>query len=195
MMLEGRDRLVERFRDLFDHYTPALGDATTLPQTWDVELTPDAWERYNKFEIDMLEIGVDSSMAELMTPMMQRLTTSGLKAAVLIAASQRLSDRVVVQVSDLIKAFSYVESWKSHAIAVVANAGKTPNEKLMERIYKTILEAAEQGMPRSLLMQQYRLDARAANNIFETLDQRGLIRTSKDKGTTYHPTRIVTVKG
>lgn len=190
---DARDQLVERFRRMYTYYNPpATADDLSTP-LWEVELTPDAWVRYNQFEADMTEIGVNSAAPDLMTPMMVRLCTSGLKAAVLLAAT-RLDSKIVVGVSDLVSAFAYVETWKSHAINVVANSGKTAQEKVMERIYQTIAESGERGMGRGKLMQLFRLDAREANNVFDTLEQRGLIRAEKGRGTTYHVTRTTTIQ-
>lgn len=190
---ESHDALTERFRSMHTFYNPPMTPDQLVSQSWDVTLTPDAWMRYNQFEADMTEIGVKSAAPDLMTPVMARLCTSGLKAACLIAAT-RLEPEIVVNVNDLLVAFSYVETWKSHAINVVANAGKTAHEKKMERIYEAITDAGNEGILRSRLMQLFRLDAREAGNVFDTLEQRGLIRAEKGRGIRYYPTRKITIK-
>lgn len=190
-VLHGRDVLLDRLKDLYDHYNPPLSPNQLIRPLWDVSLTPEAWQRYNEFEADMMEIALASSVPDLMTPMLARLTTSGLKAACLLSASQGLKDRVVVDLPTLIKAFSYVDQWKQHAIAVVANAGKTPAEKILEMVYEYIEQNYEVGAARSTIMQRFRLTAREASNVFDTLEQRGLIKkASSDRGTVYLPTRI-----
>lgn len=193
--VEEREDLVDRFRDIYHHYSgnEIVKDDVLFFKSWNASLTPEAWIRYNKIEATMTEIGLESSMPDLMTPMMVRLCSSGLKASVILAAAARLEDSVVVTEMDLIKAFSYVESWKTHAINVVVNAGKTSSEKLLERIYGMIQE--HPGMKRSMIMQTHRLNARDADNIFNTLEQRGLIRAEKNRGLVYYPTNITTVKG
>lgn len=190
---EQHTELIERFRSYHTFYNPPMTADQLVPQTWDVTLTPEAWMRYNKFEADMTEIGVQSAAPDLMTPVMARLCTSGLKAACLIAAT-RLEPQVTVTVNDLLVAFSYVETWKSHAINVVANAGKTAHEKKMERIYEAVVSAGDDGILRSRLMQLFRLDARESTNIFDTLLQRGLIRAEKGRGIRYYATRKTTIK-
>lgn len=190
--LEEREDILLRFRDVYEHYNQVDPDAIIQRPSFAAELTTDAWQRYNKFEYDMLSIGTESSMAGLLTPVMQRLCVSGLKAAVLIAAADRLTDKVVVTESDLIQAFLYVERWKTHALNVVANAGKTATEKQIERIFDQIQK--EPGVLRSTLMQRNRLVAREADNILTTLTQRGMVRIEKGRGEQYFPTRTVKVK-
>lgn len=185
---EGREVLVQRFRDLHAFYNPGLAPGQLMPHIWNVTLTPDAWVRYNKFESDMTDIGVGSAMPDLMTPMMVRLCTSGLKAAVLLAAT-RCEGEIVVTEHDLLKAFFYVDTWKTHAIAVVANAGKSPEEKIMERVFHMIDDAGNEGVMRSKIMQTYRLNAREAQSIFDTLEQRGMIKREKGRGLKYYTTR------
>ncbi len=190
---EAEEALTEHFRTIYNFYNRELGPDDLMAPTWEVELTPDAWRRYNEFEATMTDIGMESASKELMTPMMVRLCTSGLKAAVLLAAT-RLERKIVLTEQDLIRAFSYVETWKSHAINTVANSGKTAKEKVLERVYQTILESGDDGILRSKLMQIYRLDAKESNNIFDTLSQRGLIRVEKGHGTKYYPTRQTKIR-
>jgi hypothetical protein len=85
---------------------------------------------------------------------MSRLCESGLKAALLLAAAERLDEEVVVNVNDIIKAFSYVERWKQHALNVVANAGKTATEKELENVYRFVQD--NPGVYRSKIMQVFR---------------------------------------
>lgn len=185
---EGRDRLLATFRGMHTYYNPPMVPGQLAMPSWSAELTPEAWIRYNQFEDTMTQIGVNSSMPELMTPMMVRLCNSGLKAAVLLAAS-RQEPRLVVTELDLVKAFFYVETWKSHAIQVVNNAGKSADEKVLERIYQQIDRAGDEGIARGRVMQNFHLSAKEANNFFETLLQRGLIRTDKGRSTKLYTTR------
>jgi hypothetical protein len=145
------------------------------------KLTPEAWARYNEIDAVMTEIGVNSSIADLLTPTMARLCISGLKAAVLLAAADRLQEgEITVTIDHIIKAFSYVEKWKIHALNVVANAGKTTTERQLEKIYDFVQEYPGSG--RGKVMQRFRLVAREMDGIQATLQQRGLIRVAKVSG-------------
>jgi hypothetical protein len=181
--LEGRSELISRFTDIWSHYqqvshTPAPGQIA-LPKSWDATMTPDAWRRYNILESMMLDAGVNSQMPEILTPTLDRLCKSGLKMAVLLAAASRLDERVVVEETDLIRAFAYIDDLKQYTLEVVANVGKGVDERLMERIYLSILNRPQQS--RSDIMRGHRLTSRQADQIFRTLVEREMITPVKSK--------------
>jgi hypothetical protein len=166
------------------------GDGATATQTqvvpqglvqfsksWNAELTTDAWGRYNKIVHEMQLMGVESSRPDVMTAMMSRLGISGLKMAILIAASDKLGEQVLVQERDIVQAFYYITKWKQHTLDVVMNAGKSRAEKEIERIYQTICQ--NPGIMRASLMQMYHLRSREADGIFATLEQRGMVSMQK----------------
>jgi len=180
--LAGRDRLVSKFTNLAMRYQQTAtvhANGRTIPavRTFNANLTPEAWLRYNKFETDLLAHEEDALNADYLTPCLDRLAKSGLKAAVLIAASRSHSDTVVVDIRDLVKAFWYVEQWREHALKVLNNIGRTQTERQMELIRLAI--GRHEGITRSELMQKYHLTARDADSIFQTLDQRGQITRHK----------------
>ena len=180
--LAGRDRLVAKFTELTTHYRAvtivhANGRNIEGPRTYKASLTPEAWQRYNKFEADLLAGGLKGFNEEVLTPCFDRLAKSGLKAAVLIAASRAYNDTVVVNLRDIVKAFWYVEQWREHTLMVLNNIGQTTSERQIELIRRAI--SKHEGVTRSTLMQTYHLTAREADNIFQTLDQRGQITRHK----------------
>lgn len=188
----ARDKLLETFRELYDYYTGTqtvkIGEKEIeMPKKWDASLTPDAWVRYNKFEADMLQVGLDSDRADLMTPTMDRLAKSGLKMSVLLAA-RRMEPEVVVTEEDVVRAFYYIERWSVFTLDLITNIGKTTSERLLERVYRSI--KAQPGITRSALMQNHHLNARDADLVFNTLEQRGLVNKEKlGRGTRYAPAR------
>jgi hypothetical protein len=176
---EARDKILKSLLDIKTSHTttPAL---FSNPYK-EASLTPEAWRRFNEMDTQLQEIGVNSSIEDMLTPVLARLAISGLKAAVLIAATRvKIPESdIVVDERDIIKAFSFVEHWKEHAIQVVSSSGKTQLEKMLEKIYKSILQKGEEGAARSYLMMRFRLNAREADNTFNTLLQRGLIIEAK----------------
>ena len=185
-----RAELLRKFEDIYEGHTfqPNDDDFLTFHKYTNATLTDEAWFRYNQFEEQMMTIGHQSSMPDLLTPMMDRLCKSGLKAAVLLAASNQ-TENVVVDLHYLIKAFSFVESWKMHAIEVITNAGKTASELTMERVFEAIQASGTIGMKRTTLMRTFKFTAKEADSIFTTLEQRGLIRSNRGKslgGTIYY---------
>ena len=179
-----RDALVEELRKVGHHYitetlVTADGKTVSLPKRWNAELTPQAWHRYNKYEGQMLDAGLRAQAPDLATPTFDRLSKSGLKIAVLLAASRRMhSERILVEEDDIIRAFFYVEQWRPHTLEVLMTAGQSPGERNLQYVLKYI--KANEGCTRSAVMQRFRLNAHNAEQMFLTLEQRGLIIRSKD---------------
>jgi predicted transcriptional regulator len=182
----NREAIRQELEDIYSHYrkTQTLEVKqlkTTIEQVvrFDAQLTPEAWLRYNQLENDMLSNGLKSERPEIMTPVHDRLSKSILKAAVLLAAArQRRPDNVVmVEVIDIVRAMYYGEGWKTHVGEVMEDVGKSGAERQMGNILGAIIR--KPGVSRSSLMQSYHLDARGANLVFETMEQRGLITRTR----------------
>jgi hypothetical protein len=178
---EGRQVITERLRKLRAHYTPEdsmKGDDNRIkfPVVSNAVLTDDAWVRYNRYEHQMMEAALKAPMRELMTPLMARLSLSGLKAATLLAAAD-MQEELVVTEEHLIRAFYYVEQWRRYSLEMLRSIGKSTREQALDRIYKAIM--ANPGLLRSNVMQNYHLSAKEADAIFSTLEQRGLVRRER----------------
>lgn len=193
--LGTRHELIDRMKRMYDHYHQPVKDvALAMPIAWEATLTPDAWFRYNLLESQMLQAALDSNIPEILTPTFDRLCKSGLKAAVLMAASERLTTRVTVTEQDLVRAFFYIEQWMVHTMYVVANIGKTSGEHQLDKILNMI--SMSPGVNRSRIMQNLRLQARDAEQAFTTLEQRGLISRKKaGRGENFYPTSTPMSKG
>lgn len=147
-------------------------------QHWMAKLTEEAWTRYNQLEALLLYAGVNSDQPDIMTPVYDRLAKSILKAAVLIAATREQHGGVVtVGLIDLLHAIRYGQAWRDYATEIVNGIGRSANEVLLQRIYKSIQR--HPGVARSRLMQWYHLGSRDADIIFSTLEQRGLILATR----------------
>jgi hypothetical protein len=194
--LTGREDILSELRELYANYRTdttirANGDEFTLPRNTVAQLSEGAWLLYNKLEAKMLESALRSPLATLMTPTFDRLSKTGLKAAVLLAAARKLGNTVVVTEEDITRAFFYVEQWREYTLDVLANLGKSSMERVMERIYEVI--RSQPGIPRAHVMRQFHLTSRDAENHFTTLEQRGLISRQRTKGTgeTFHPIQSI----
>jgi len=149
----------------------------TAPKRWDAKLTDDAWKRYNQIENDMLMSALNSGYRDVLTPSFDRLSKSGLKAAILLSASRRLQDDVVVEEEDIVKAFAYVEQWRTYTLDVISNLGRTGAEASVQRVLQMVV--SKPGIMRSEVMQRHRLNSRDADGILATLEQRALINRIK----------------
>jgi hypothetical protein len=179
--LSGRDDLIAKFTDLYNHYSaPQLitvnGKQLPAPAEWHASLTDEAWALYNHYETKMMQDALQGEHPELLTPMFDRLSKSGLKAAVLLACL-RQEERLVVSELDIIKAFSYVEQWRMTAVEILNNLGRTASERHLQQVMRAIQK--QPGLLRSKLMQQYHLSARDTEAILMTLEQRGSIQRVK----------------
>lgn len=171
-----REMLRARLATMRGHYSRAQevtisGQKILTHPKWDAKLTEEAWLRYNKFEADLLAIGMRTQQPDLGTPLMDRLAKSGLKAAVLIAAQRSVGkDQLVVELRDLIKAFQYIDVWKHYNLEALNAIGRSSTEKQYEQVLRAIKKRP--GVLRSELMQAYHLSARDTDSIFLTLEQR-----------------------
>ena len=176
--LVKRDELVRRARQIKNHYMPkdpqTVGNEIHIPTSWEASLTEDAWVRYNKFEAKLVELALQSTQKDITTPTYDRLAKSGLKIAVLLAASRRLATKIIVEEKDVIKAFYYIEQWHKYTVEVIHNLGKTTQERTIEKVKDAIVRSP--GVKRSQLMQRYRLTSRDVELVFGTLEQRGLVK-------------------
>lgn len=179
---EGRAKLVKKIIECVGNLIPQRDPLSIIGSSYnELSMTPSAWRKFNELDEVMQNIGYYSTQDDLLTPMMARLSMSGLKAAMLIAASRVVLPGVpvVIDEKDIIKAFYFVEQWKAHAFQIVQNSGRSVIEKVIEDCYKDIFNAGNDGVPRSSLMNRHKLNARDADNIFNTLEQRGLVTVAR----------------
>lgn len=187
----GREALVDQMTEMYNFYHAEVGQRlannVVIParKRVDAKLTQEAWDRYNNFERQMLDAGLKTERADLMTPLFDRLAKSTLKAAILLAACRKMSDTIEIDVDDVLLAIRYASGWREFAIDVVNGVGKSVAENQLETVMENIKRSP--GVSRSRLMRNYHLTAREADAVFTTLEQRGLVNISKEgRGTFYH---------
>lgn len=174
-----RDKLLYEMRQMSKWYTQIT--EITLPtgvvapgrRQWKAELTPEAWERYNYLEKMLMDAAMGTEQPDIMTPAYDRLCKSTLKAATLIAASRQKRETVTVELSDILHAIKFAQQWREYANEIINGVGRTASERDLEKIFANIQK--NPGISRSKLMQRYHLKARQADDIFNTLEQRGLV--------------------
>lgn len=193
--IETREKLLTGFRSIHDLYSGVqvirIGEReVTSKRKWNASLTANAWVRYNRFEADMVASGLDSDRADILTPTMDRLAKSGLKMAILLAASRSDGAEVVVEEEDIVRSFYYIEQWVTYTFDLLRNIGKTTSERLLERVLRNVHKTP--GIARSTLMQNHHLTAREADTVFSTLEQRGLVRRNRvGKAEYYEPVSAI----
>lgn len=175
---EERESLINELKDISAHYVKTSEvtyqgkTVDVINNTMEVVLTPEAWKRYNLFERSMTKAAIDSNLPYLV-PVMDRLSKSTLKAAILIAASVQRGDRVVVEELDLMHAIYYTRSWREHASEIVNSVGMTQDERVGQAMVSLCRQAGLLGVPRSELMKRYHLDAKRFMELTKTMEMRG----------------------
>jgi len=197
--LGERVSIIDELSRMYKHYnTPQTvqvgerGNAVGLQhRLWEAQFDPECWKLYNRLETDMMKMALQMEHADLMTPTYDRLSKSGLKAAVLLAASRQApEDYVRVEKADMLRAMHYVEQWKYHTDLVLANVGKGSVEREFDKVLLAITN--KPGISRSAIMQSYHLQARDASRILETLEQRGqIVRQRTGRTETLYPISFV----
>lgn len=186
--LTGRQALLDEMDEMYDFYhteptvAPSKGIKTrgreNKPKKWEAHLTPDAWQRFNKFESDLMNAGIKSDRPDLLTPVYDRLGKSALKASLLIAAaSNRDEDHLKITEEHILMSIRYARDWREHALEVINGVGKSAYERDIERALAMIKR--KPGVSRSDIMRQYHMTAQAANALFTTMEQRGLVTSNK----------------
>jgi hypothetical protein len=178
--------------DMCDHYNqelPTQNRGIHLRQQqrrWNARLTPDAWRRFNEYEKRLLDAGVASERPEILTPVYDRLGKSTLKTATLIAAAGTREDIIHVTEEDIVHAISYATRWREYAIDIINGVGRTASETQITRMHELVTKRP--GVSRSEVMQRFHLMAREASALFDTMEQRGLITSSKvGQATMFYP--------
>lgn len=182
-----RAKFTKKLKGLYDFYKNSGLDVETdggkikTAKTWEAELTPDAWRRYNIIENTMVTESIKSERQELITPCMDRMSKTGLKVAVIIAASKAVGkDKILVDEGDIVHAFHYIEQWREYTLTVVEGAGSGPRERSLERVYEYISKNG--GASRTQIMRKFRFHGRQGDEVLGTLEDRGLVVRQKSEG-------------
>ena len=142
-----------------------------------------AWDYFGDIEIALMTKAHESAIEMIAMPTLTRLAFSTLKLGVLIGAARQEPDnkhRIHITREDLVNAARYIQSWGVHTVDLLHNAGKGHSERTIERILRAI--ESEPGVTRSKIMQHHKLRARDADEIFRTLEERGLIYQKSVRG-------------
>jgi hypothetical protein len=106
-----------------------------------------------------------------------------------LAASRQepnITNHIEVSMADVNDAGWYVQRWGQFSIEMVLNCGKGVNERVFDRITRSIKE--NPGIMRSALMQHHHLTKKTADDILGTLEERMIItREKRGRGTAYFP--------
>ena len=145
------------------------------------DLTPEAWDKNGDIADMMIDFGLVQEHKESMVPMMDRLATSGLKMATLLAAL-RMEDKVIVGIKDILHAFYYIDKWSDHTVAIVTNIGLTLSEKTINKALSIIRQEDGAVIKYAILSRKLKVGKKTLDELLDTLESRSLIKTTPNKG-------------
>jgi hypothetical protein len=192
-----RNKVYSRMSDIHHIYNQTravkLGNDTIQRQPlFNVELTDDAWEKYQFIETTMLNAASDSDVQLMALPTYERLARSCLKMSMLLAAARQEpneNDVVTCGTEDVTNAAYYLQRWARFSVDIIYNVGKTGSTREMERVRDYI--RIKPGVPHSDLMRKFHLTKRNMDEIIDTLQDRAEIRKirrgGKGGGNSYWP--------
>jgi len=184
--IEKRAQLLHTLQHLYEKFhteteITVLGQKARRSTIYEAFLTPDAWERYGDIEMLMVKTASDSYMATTALPTFERLSRSLLKISVLLAAARQgepdRAEKVTVEPRDVVAAARLIQDWGRYSVDLLLNVGKSISERTLNRIMRSIEN--NPGIMRSTLMNHHHLSKQDANHIFDTLEDRGLIKKEK----------------
>jgi hypothetical protein len=109
--------------------------------------------------------------------------------SVLLAAERQQpteKNTITVSEDDVVNAVWYMQNWGQHSIELILNAGTGQREKNLERVLSLISD--NPGVKRTDITRPLHIFKKEADEIFGTLEDRGLVRTQKEgKGTYFWP--------
>jgi len=196
---EKRDQLRTTFAAYHQMYTkdeitiqvgdPSNPSMVTLPQTVDVELTNEAWDRAGIMEQSMTTAAIDTARESTALPSFARMYDSMLKLSALLAAARKEPTdeyKLIVELQDLLSAAFYIQRWGVHFVHLLKNAGHSPNETMLQAVYRLV--ERKPGIHRGEIMSYHHLNAKMMSDFQDTLEQRLMIQVSKKgKGVQYWP--------
>jgi hypothetical protein len=147
------------------------------PEPRDVTASTDAWARIQQMKRDAVELGEASDNANLYTPILDRLSNSIIKVAILLAAARQ---SVIIDYTDVIQAIRYSQEWLDSVMDFVSNVEKQPDmnpwEKKADKIIRYIIKRHPKPVTRSEIMRAFHVRAKDIADVESTLIGRGHIR-------------------
>lgn len=187
---DPRDELLVEFQNI-DEFWRQQPRTTTItvagitkkmvanPEPRNVTASDDAWTRIRQMKQDAVELGERSTNPNLYTPILDRLSNSVIKVAILLAGARR---SVIVDYTDVVQAIRYSQTWLDSAFDFATNVEQTPDidrwEKKTKKIIAYIRQKDPQAVTRSEIMRAFHVRAKDVQDVEATLIARGQIRVT-----------------
>lgn len=163
------------------------GQTTAVHAMTEVQLTAEAWKRYQHIEGHMTEVAFSSVISDLALPSFERLSRSLLKLTMLTAAIRRdpVDNLLIADEEDVMYAARFIQQWGQTTVDIVLNCGKPKSERMLGKVYEFV--KLNPGTTRGIVMKRYSVSARDMTEIQATLEQRGVLTVRREgKAHIYH---------
>jgi len=183
---EKRRIILDFIADLYQVYACQVeqhigGTKMMTDPSYTAKFTQEAIDKWNDFNDLLQDTAEDSLIRDLAEPTFVRLGMSMMKTAVIFAAIRQKpgayvssSPSIIVEIEDVLNAAWYVQKWGKHSVELIINAGKSLDERKIEDIVDFI--GNKPGALRMEIMRRFKLTAREADQLMQTIEQRGLVR-------------------
>lgn len=157
-------------RSHWDSFVPADGPTTPVP------CTPEAWERLWKFSSDVLDAAEGQHRHAIIEASSQRLTTSILKAATLLAMYECCDE---VELSHMLAAINYCSTWFLHMVSMANRVSESVWERKQEEVIEYIMARGGTAY-QDTTYAKFRKELRTREflEILDALKQAGVLQTA-----------------
>lgn len=181
-----RQAMYDKLSEIHSMYSEKVlmkvGESSTLmPAKFEATLDSKAWAFFGELEMTLMKAANTSAIQMIAMPTFTRMAFSILKLAVLLAASERAPDKkrkLPVTVADLTNAARYIQGWGRYTVDLLHNSGKTITERSLDNVLKTV--SNHPGITRSEIMRRHHMLSRDADQILNTLEDRGQVTKRKE---------------
>jgi hypothetical protein len=149
------------------------------PEPREMTATPDAWTRIRQLKDDAILMGEATTSQELYTPILDRLSNSIIKVAMLLAGAR---ESCIVDYTDVVQAVRYSQEWLASAMDFAQRVEEAPDmnpwEKKADKIVKYIQKAHPEPVTRSQIMRQFHVRTKDIQDVEHTLIARGHVKVT-----------------
>lgn len=183
-----RDKVLDDLFAISNHYLTTggeddivkIGGLTKLkvakPKHIMLDATDEVWERIRILKDDAIKLGERSSAPELFVPLYDRLSTTVIKVAILLAGA-RLAD--TIHLTDLHKAIHLSQEWMDSVTDFAQSIESAPDmdkwEKKVDKIIRFVKEAYPDPVTQTDVMKKFRIRKKDIGDIEATMIARGIV--------------------
>jgi hypothetical protein len=186
--VDPRDAILAELQRLVDFWVQKPKTATVTvagmqkqivskPEPREMTASNDAWTRIRQLKDDAILMGEATTSQELYTPILDRLSNSIIKVAILLAGAR---ESCIVDYMDVVQAVRYSQEWLTSAMDFAQRVEEAPDmnpwEKKADKIVAFIRKSSPKPVTRSTIMRQFHVRSKDIADVESTLVSRGHVK-------------------